>query len=97
MPVATLTLQVCIPWARSLKDRRQVIRSLKDRLRQAFNASIAELDDTPAWQSATIGVAAISKSHPYLQGQMEQIETAALRILEEQGAELTDAWCEFVD
>ena len=97
MPVAKLTLDLRIPHARSLKDRRQVVRSLKDQLKHAFNVSVAELDEAVTWQSATIGVAGISASHDYLRGQMEEVERAAHRIAGELGAELADSWCEFLD
>jgi len=62
MPVAQLTLEVRIEHAQSLKDRRQVVRSLKDQLKQGFNISVAEMDDGTQWRSATIGVVAISHS-----------------------------------
>ena len=62
MPVAHLTLELRIEHAQSLKDRRQVVRSLKDQLRQGFNISIAELDEAVTWQSATLGIVAISGS-----------------------------------
>jgi hypothetical protein len=44
MAIGKLTLEVSIPHAQSLKDRRQVVRSLKDKLRHTFNLSIAELN-----------------------------------------------------
>jgi len=44
MPVGLLTLELHIPDAQSLKDKRQVLRSLKDRLRRQFNVAVAELD-----------------------------------------------------
>ena len=46
MPVGLLTLELHIAEAQSLKDKRQVIRSLKDRLRASFNVSVAELEAT---------------------------------------------------
>jgi len=97
MPIATLTLQLRIEHAQSLKDRRQVVRSLKDKLRHGFNISVAELDESTTWQSATIGVASISNSRDYLQGQMQQVEAAAERIATDLSAVITDSWCEFVD
>ena len=97
MPLATLTLQLRIEHAQSLKDRRQVVRSLKDKLRHGFNVSVAELDETVTWQTAVIGVAAISGSRSYLTGQMQQVEDAAERIAGELSAIITDSWCEFVD
>jgi uncharacterized protein YlxP (DUF503 family) len=66
MPLATLTLELAIEHAQSLKDRRQAVRSLKDKLRHSFNISIAELDDALVWNRATLGVAAISNSSSYL-------------------------------
>jgi hypothetical protein len=56
MPIAYLTLELRIEGAHSLKDKRQVVRSLKDRLRNSFNISIAEIDVTDLWQRATLGV-----------------------------------------
>ena len=97
MPLATLTLEVQIDHAGSLKDRRQVVRSLKDKLRHGFNISVAELDEGVTWQSATIGVAAISGSRDYLEGQMRQVEDAAERIVSGLGAEIRESWWEFVD
>jgi hypothetical protein len=97
MPVANLTLEIRIEHAQSLKDRRQVVRSLKDQLRQGFNISVAEMDEAVTWQSATVGVAAISRSRDYLHGLIEEVERAARRILNEHGAELTDAFWDYVE
>ncbi len=95
MPIAQLTLELRIEHAHSLKDRRQVVRSLKDQLRQGFNISVAELDEAVTWQSATIGVVAISNSRDYLRGQVEEVERAASRMIRELSAELADSWWDF--
>jgi hypothetical protein len=97
MPVALLTLEIRIEHARSLKDRRQVVRSLKDQLKQGFNISVAELDEAVTWQSATIGVVAISRSRDYLHGLIEEVECAARRMVNELGAELADAFWDYVE
>ncbi len=97
MPVALLTLELRIEAAHSLKDRRQVVRSLKDQLRQGFNVSVAELDEAVTWQSATIGVAAISGSRDYLRGQIEEVERAAQRMVRALGAEIADSYWDFVE
>jgi len=94
MPVATLTLGLRIEHAQSLKDRRQVLRSMKDKLRHTFNVSVAELDAAELWNVATIGIAAVSGSRDYLRGQMEQVERAATRILNDLGATVEDSYCE---
>jgi uncharacterized protein YlxP (DUF503 family) len=95
MAIVSLTLQLHIEQARSLKDRRQVVRSLKDKLRHGFNISVAELDEAVTWQSATIGVTAISRSRDYLTGLMRQVESAAVRIANDLGAQVADSWCIF--
>jgi uncharacterized protein len=97
MPVASMTLQLRIEHSHSLKDRRQVVRSLKEKLRHGFNISIAELDEAVTWQSATLGVAAVSGSRDYLAGLMTEVEKAAQRIAEDLGAHLTDAWWELLE
>ena len=97
MPVAQLTLEVRIEHAQSLKDRRQVVRSLKDQLRQGYNISVAEMDEAVAWNSATIGVVALSRSRDYLHGLVEEVERAARRILNEHGAELADSFWDYIE
>jgi hypothetical protein len=97
MPVALLTLELRIEHAQSLKDRRQVVRSLKDQLKQGFNVSVAELDEAVTWQSATLGVAAISRSRDYLHGLMEEAERAARRMATDLGADLADSFWEYIE
>ena len=94
MPIATLTLELAIEHAQSLKDRRQVVRSLKDRLRHGFNISIAELDDALLWNRATLGVVAISGSTAYLSGQLREVEAAARRLAVGLGCEILDSYIE---
>ena len=97
MPVAQLTLEIRIEHAHSLKDRRQVVRSLKDQLKQGFNISVAEMDEAVTWRSATIGVVAISGSRDYLHGLIEEVERAARRMTNELGAELADSFWEYLE
>jgi uncharacterized protein YlxP (DUF503 family) len=94
--IAHLTLELRIEHAQSLKDRRQVVRSLKDRLRSSFNVSVAELDPAHLWNHCTIGVVAVSHSRDYLDGLMKNVERAATRISNNLGAEITDSFVEFL-
>jgi uncharacterized protein YlxP (DUF503 family) len=94
MPLATLTLELAIEHAQSLKDRRQVVRSLKDKLRHGFNISIAELDEAVVWNRATLGVAVISSSAAYLAGQLHEVESAARRLTNGLGCEILDSFIE---
>ncbi len=97
MPVAHLTIELRIEHAQSLKDRRHVVRSMKDQLRQGFNVSIAEMDEAVTWQSATLGVAAISRSRDYLHGLIEEVERAATRMATELGAVVHDSYWEYIE
>lgn len=97
MAVAQMIVELRIPTAHSLKDRRQVVRSIKDRLRRGFNVSVAEMDEVVLWQSATLGIVAISGSRDYLRGEMTLVEQAVTRMASELGAEVEDCWWEFLD
>lgn len=97
MPIASMTIELRIEHAHSLKDRRQVVRSLKEKLAHGFNISVAEMDEAVTWQSATIGIVAISASRDYLTGQMQKVEQAANRIVNDLGAQIADVWWEFVE
>lgn len=97
MAVAAMTIELRIEHAQSLKDRRQVVRSLKEKLAHGFNISIAEMDEALTWQNATLGVAAISRSRDYLSGLMRQVEDAATRISNDLGAQVADCWWDFVE
>jgi uncharacterized protein len=94
MPIATLTLELAIEHAQSLKDRRQAVRSLKDKLRHGFNISVAEMDDALVWNRATLGVVAISSSTAYLRGQLREVEAAARRLAVGLGCEILDSYVE---
>ena len=66
MHIGLLTLEIHLPESHSLKEKRVVLRSLKDRLKK-FNISIAECDHQDLWQRATLGVVAISSDHGVLE------------------------------
>ncbi len=97
MPIAYLTLELRIEGAHSLKDKRQVLRSMKDRLRNSFNISIAEIDATDLWQRATLGVVSISDSRDYLEGLMRNVEREAVKLANNAGAEVVDSFVDFVE
>ncbi len=97
MPVAALTMELAIEDAQSLKDRRQAIRSIKDKLRHGFNISVAELDDASLWNRATLAVAAISASRNYLEGQMREVEEAVQRLGAGLGVAILDTQLDLLD
>ncbi|HEY7402342.1 MAG TPA: DUF503 domain-containing protein [Candidatus Angelobacter sp.] len=97
MPIAYLTLEIRIEAAHSLKDKRHVVRSLKDRLRNSFNISIAEIEVTDLWQRATLGVVSISDSRDYLDGLMRNVEREAVKLANNNGAEVVDSFVDFLE
>ena len=81
MPVGLLTLELHIPDAQSLKDKRQVLRSLKDRLRREFNVAVAELDHQDVWQRSVVGVVTLSNEERHVEESLRKVLAEADRIL----------------
>jgi uncharacterized protein len=94
--IAFLTLELRIEAAQSLKDKRQVVRSVKDRLRAHFNVAVAELNPSSLWNQATLGVVSISDSRDYLDGLMRNVERHATRIANNGGADIADSYVDFL-
>ena len=87
MYVESAKLTFYIPQAASLKDKRQVCRSLVDKTRQRFNASVAEAGTQDVHQTLTIGVAVVSGEVSHAQNMLDEI----IRYMEERAeAELTE-------
>ena len=81
MPIGLLTLEIHILDAQSLKDKRQVLRSLKDRLRAHYNVAVAELDHQETWQRSRVGVVTISGDAAYLEKTLAEIAAESERLL----------------
>jgi len=60
MHIGICTLHLRLLESRSLKEKRRVIKSIKDRIKNKFNVSIAEIEKLDQWQWATLGVACVS-------------------------------------
>jgi uncharacterized protein len=73
MPIGLLTLDINIPESRSLKDKRQVLRSLKDRLRHRFNVAVAELEHQDVWQRAVIGVVTLGDQPAFVEQSLRAV------------------------
>ena len=87
MPVGLLTLEIYIPDSHSLKDKRQVLRSLKERLRARFNVAVAELDGQDTWQRAQVGVVTLSNSAAHVEQSLQAVFSEAENLL---GRDLVD-------
>jgi uncharacterized protein len=81
MPVGLLTLELHIQHAQSLKDKRQVLRSLKDRLRAKFNVAVAELEHHDTWQRSVVGIVTLSNEEQHVQESLQHVLAEADRIL----------------
>jgi len=73
MVVGVLRFRLAIYEALSLKDKRRVVKSLKDRLAGRHNVSIAEVDDLDHWQAATLGVALVANEGRFVQSALARI------------------------
>lgn len=78
MIVGTCTVVLHIPDSESLKAKRFVLRRLKDRVRNKFNVSVAEVDDFDLWQKATIAVAVVSRDGQFA----DKVISNVLRMIE---------------
>lgn len=77
MTVGTLRIRFIIRGALSLKDKRRVVKSLKDRVRHRFNAAIAEVDDLDDCRSAVLGVAVVGNDGAYVRSVLAQVANLA--------------------
>jgi hypothetical protein len=72
--IGVLTLELRIEQAHSLKEKRHVVKSLKDRLRHKFNVSVAEIDDQDLHNSAVIAAAVVSSSRDFAEKILRAVE-----------------------
>jgi len=76
-----LTLELQISEAHSLKDKRHVVKSLKDRLRSKFNISVAEIDGQDTWQRSVIAAVTVSGDHERAEQVLQAVEREAASLL----------------
>ena len=74
MVVGIMSMRLHIPGAHSLKDKRRALRSVKDRLRSHYNVSVAEVDAHDVWQTAVLGVCAVGRDRPFVDGLLVKVE-----------------------
>ena len=88
MHVGTCIVKLRLPENGSLKGKRQVSRSVIERVKNRFNVSIAEVEDQDLWQSLTLGISCVSNSAPHA----NEILSKVVNFIENNGfdAELVD-------
>ena len=79
MIVGTLRVRLLLREARSLKDKRQVVKSIKDRLSNRFNVSVAEVEAQDNRQVVVLGVAMVSNEACHVRGALQEIVEALRR------------------
>jgi hypothetical protein len=73
MTIGLLELELLIPGARSLKDRRRALRSLKERMRSRFNCSVAEVGDKEKWGRARLAVSVVGDDSRHVNAQLNEV------------------------
>jgi uncharacterized protein len=81
--IALLTLDIHIPHAQSLKDKRMFVRRIKDRLRAKFNVSVSEVDHQELWQRSQISVVIVGSDEGFLHKVLTEAAEEAERVLPE--------------
>ena len=65
MNIGILRIRLRLPQNASLKDKRQVVKSITARMKNRFNVSVAEVADNDKWQLATLGISCVSNDGRY--------------------------------
>lgn len=78
MVVGIVRVDLHLPGARSLKDKRQVVRSMKERIRERVHASVAEVEYQDLWQRAALGIAVVAEDG----AQVHELLNSARNIVE---------------
>jgi hypothetical protein len=82
MPViGVLTLDIHVEHSHSLKEKRHVVKSLKDRLRERFNVSVAEIDHLDSWQNSVIAAVTVSNDRLRAEQVLQAVEGHAASML----------------
>jgi uncharacterized protein YlxP (DUF503 family) len=71
--IGLLTLELHFPGARSLKDKRQALRSLEQRIRNRFNVSVAEVEHQDLWQRSRLAVVSVNTDHVHLESTLQSV------------------------
>jgi len=79
--IGVLTMEIRIETSQSLKDKRHVVKSLKDRLRHRFNVAVAEIGYQDLWQRALVAAVTVSSDHNSAEGVLQSVEHEASNLL----------------
>jgi uncharacterized protein len=91
--IGVLTLEIRVENSHSLKDKRHVVKSLKDRLRHKFNVAVAEVDYQDLWQRALVAAVTVSSDRAHSERVLQTVEQEASDLL---GPQLISAVVEWM-
>jgi uncharacterized protein YlxP (DUF503 family) len=92
--IGVLTLELRLESSHSLKEKRHVVQSLKDRLRHKFNVSVAEIDHQDLWQRSTIAAVTVSSARENAEKVLRSVEEEAAGLV---GSALVDSAVEWIE
>ncbi len=90
--IGVVTLELRLANAHSLKEKRHVVASLKERLRNKFNVAVAEIDYQDLWQRAAVAAVTVSSDHTHAEKVLRGVEDEAAALLGPDLAEATVEW-----
>ena len=73
MVIGVLRVEILIPGVQSLKEKRKVVKSLKDKIKNKFNVSVSEVDYSDKWQRSMIGIAQVGNDMKYIEKNLNSI------------------------
>ncbi|MDI6872909.1 DUF503 domain-containing protein [Candidatus Solincola sp.] len=76
MYVGALRMELYLPECRSLKEKRQVVKSIIDRTRSRFNVAVAEVDKHDMWQVCSLGITCVSNSEYSARETLNRVDRA---------------------
>lgn len=91
--IGVLTLDIHVEQSHSLKEKRHVVKSLKDRLRERFNVSVAEIDFLDSWQTSVVAAVTVSRDRVHAEQVLQAVEAHAASVL---GGALTGSQVEWI-
>jgi uncharacterized protein YlxP (DUF503 family) len=79
--IGVLTIELRLDDSHSLKDKRHVVKGLKDRLRHKFNVAVAEIDYQDLWQRGLVAVVTVSSDRGIAEMLLQSVESDAASLL----------------
>ncbi|MEX2263104.1 MAG: DUF503 domain-containing protein [Bryobacteraceae bacterium] len=79
--VGVLVLELRLENSHSLKDKRQVVKSLKEKLRQRFNVAVSEIGHQDLWQRAAVAAVTVAPDRGFAERVLQSVEMEAAALL----------------